>query len=177
MSQRAWWFTPTLLALAALSGCGSRQNSTRINYEMGDKVSVGPLTYNVIETSWRSQLGNEFKLRLPEQRFLMITLSVTNGGGREVAVPLLTLEGANGQTYLEADNGEGVDNWFGILRTLAPAQTQQGRILFDVPLGSYKLRVSDGGPAGSEKYSWVAIPLRMDTETTIPSPNPEAPPK
>jgi len=140
---------------------------------MGERVTVGPLTYNVVESSWRSQLGSELKLRMPQQRFLMITISVTNGGGHEVAVPLLTLENSSGQSYLESDNGEGVDNWFGILRSLGAAQTQQGRILFDVPLTSYKLRLSDGGPAGTEKYSWVQIPLRMDTDTGVQTPAPE----
>ena len=162
MFIRAPWFA--LLAVFAatlvIPGCTGRQNSLRLDYEMGERVTVGPLTYNVVESSWRSQLGNEFKLRTPEQRFLMITISVTNGGGHEISVPLLTLENGNGQTYLESDNGEGVDSWFGILRTLAPAQTQQGRILFDVPLSSYGLRLSDGGSAGTEKYAWIQIPLR-----------------
>jgi len=142
---------------------------------MGDRVAVGPLTYNVIETAWRSQLGDEFKVRMPEQRFLMITVSVTNGGGRDISVPLLMLENQNGKQYLEADSGEGVDSWFGLLRTLNPAQTQQGRLLFDVPLGSYRLRLTDGGEAGSEKYAWVAIPLHIDPETfsnPLPEPSP-----
>ena len=162
-----------LAAVFSMTGCGARQQSLRVDYEMGERVTVGPLTYNVIESSWRSQLGNEFKLRLPQQRFLMITVSVTNGGGHEVSVPLLTLENSSGQSFLESDSGDGVENWFGILRSLAPAQTQQGRIVFDVPLSSYKLRLSDGGPAGTERYSWVQIPLRMDTDTGVQSPTPD----
>jgi hypothetical protein len=67
-----------------------------------------------------------------------------------------------------------VDNWFGILRTLTPAQTQQGRIAFDVPLSSYRLRLTDGGSPGSEKFAWVEIPLRMDTEPSVESPVPTA---
>jgi hypothetical protein len=137
---------------------------------MGERVTVGPLTYNVIETVWQSQLGDPFKIRLPEQRFLTITISVTNGGGKEISVPLLTLENQNGQSVLESDNGEGVDNWFGLLRNLNPAQTQQGRILFDVGLSSYRLRVTDGGDAGIEKYAWVEIPLRLDTDTSVGTP-------
>lgn len=175
MSKRAPWYCLLIVAAAALftPGCGKQQNSLRIDYDMGEKVTVGPLTYTVVESSWRSQLGNEFKMRIPQQRFLMITVAVTNGGGHEVSIPLLTLENSNGQSYLESDNGEGVDNWFGILRSLTPAQTQQGRILFDVPLASYKLRLSDGGLAGSEKYSWVQIPLRMDTDTPVQGPAPD----
>ena len=33
------------------------------------------------------------------------------------------------------ENGDGVDNWFGLLREIAPAETKQGNIVFDVPLG------------------------------------------
>jgi hypothetical protein len=104
---------------------------------------------------------------MPNQRFLTITISVTNGGGRDVSVPLLTLQNSNGETFRESEDGQGVDNWFGILRTIAPAQTQQGRIVFDVPLSSYKLRLSDGGSAGSEKYAMVAIPMRIETDPAL----------
>jgi hypothetical protein len=153
-----------------LTGCASRENSTRIDYQMGERVTVGPLTYNVIESSWQSQLGADFKLRIPDQRFLMITVSVTNGGGKEISVPLLSLENGDGKMFLESADGEGVDNWFGLLRTLNPAQTQQGRLLFDVPLSGYKLRLTDGGPTGSEKYTWVEIPMRVDTDSSGDTP-------
>jgi len=159
-----------LFALAAatslLSGCGKQEN-TRVDREMGDRVAVGPLTYNVVETAWRSQLGADFNLRIPQDRFLLITISVTNGGGKEVSVPLLTLEDQNGKDYQESDNGTGVDNWFGVLRTLTPAQTQQGKLVFDVPLTNYRLRVSDGGEPGSDKAAWIKIPLRMDGDTGL----------
>ena len=52
---------------------------------MGERVAVGPLTYNVIESAWQNQLGSEFKMRIPEQRYLLITVSVTNGGGHDVS--------------------------------------------------------------------------------------------
>ncbi len=168
-----------LIAVASLvpAGCGARQSSTRLDYQMGERVTVGPLTYNVVETVWRSQLGEMFKIRIPRQRFLMITISVTNGGGKEVSVPLLSLENQNNQTFLESDSGEGVENWFGILRNLSPAQTQQGRAVFDVPLTSYRLRLPDGGEPGTEKYAWVEIPLQMDTDTGVDAPMPGAPPE
>jgi hypothetical protein len=174
MSRFARLYLRLLLPAAVLliNGCGSKQNSLRIDYPMGERVTLGPLTYNVIETAWRSQLGSDFKLRIPQQRFLMITISVTNGGGHEVSVPLLNLENQNSQTFLESNSGDGVDNWFGLLRTLSPAQTQQGRIVFDVPLSSYKLRVTDAGDSGSEKYAWIQIPLHMDADAPIDSPTP-----
>ena len=160
-----------LVAVLTMAGC-NRQSSLQIDYRMGEKVTDGPLIYTVVESTWKTQLGNLFHTRLPEQRFMLITISVTNSGGREVSVPLLTLRGTNGKEFLEVGNGEDVDNWFGLLRTIGPAQTQQGRILFDVPLSSYKLRLTDGGDAGAEKYAWVDIPLSMDTDTSVDAPAP-----
>jgi hypothetical protein len=156
-------------ASSALTSCGARPNNARVEYEMGDRITVGPLTYNVVETAWRSQLGSDFKLRTPQDRFLLVTISVTNGGGKEASVPLLSLENENGKIYQESDNGEGVDNWFGLLRSLTPAQTQQGRLLFDVPLTGYRLRVTDGGEPGNEKSTFIRIPLRMDGDSGLDS--------
>jgi hypothetical protein len=99
----------------------------------------------------------------------MITLSATNGGGKEVSIPLLTLEGDN-KEFRELENGDGVSNWFGLIRTISPAETRQGNIVFDVPLTSYRLRLTDGGEPGTEKFVWVDIPLRLDTDTSIEVP-------
>jgi hypothetical protein len=173
MSQRVAFFgiiVSTLSASLVLSGCSGKDHVLKSEYPMGEKVTIGPLTYNVIETAWRSQLGSEFKIRIPQQRFLMITISATNGGGKDVSVPLLTLENQNGDTFRELDNGEGVDGWFGFLRTISPAQTQQGRIIFDVPLTSYKLRLTDGGDPATEKYAWVNIDLHMDQDMSVEAP-------
>jgi hypothetical protein len=166
-------FCPFLIALAIpllFTGCRNTVVS-RAEYQMGDKVPAGPLTYNVVEKVWRSQLGEMFQTRVPQNRFLLITLSATNGGGSEVSVPLLQLEGPDGKLYTEVENGEGVDNWFGILRTLEPAQTQQGRLLFDVPLSSYRLRLSDGDSV-SGHFVYVQIPLQIDADTPVETPLP-----
>lgn len=165
-------FLAAVLVFLALAGCANKQAETRVEFQMGERANVGPLTYNVVETAWRSQLGSQFNMRFPQRRFLLVTISVTNGGGKEISVPLFTLEDEKGKTYQELDNGEGVDNWFGLLRNLEAAQTQQGRLLFDVPLGSYKLCVTDGGDPGSEKIAWIELPLRMDTDTGVDTPMP-----
>jgi uncharacterized protein DUF4352 len=154
-----------------LDGC-SHADPAPTERPMGEKVKLGPLTYTVLDSSWHSQLGDAFKLRPAQQRFLILTLSVTNGGGSDISIPLLNLENAEGQMFLESDNGEGVDNWFGVLRNISPAQTQQGRILFDAPLTSYRLRLTDGAGPGEEKYGWVTIPLRMDVDSDVQTPIP-----
>ena len=133
---------------------------------MGERVTVGPLTFNVLDSTWKSQLGELPALRMPNNRFLILTISVTNGGGSEVSFPMLTLEG-QGQTIKELESGEGIEGWLGIIRSIAPAQTLQGKIMFDVPLGTYKLKVTDGGEPGREKIAFVEIPLRMEHDQPI----------
>jgi hypothetical protein len=157
-----------------LAGC-KKQNSTQINYQMGERITAGPMVYNVVQTVWRTQLGDIFNVRVPDHRYLLITLSATNSGGKGVSVPFFALEGPNREEYHELENGTGVENWFGLLRDIGPAQTKQGNIVFDAPLTSFRLRLTDGGEPGTEKYVWVEIPLRMDTDSTVSSPLPGPP--
>jgi hypothetical protein len=163
--------TLALVAGLPLAGC-KEQVLTRTEFQMGERVIATPMTYNVVQTAWRTQLGDMFKVRVPDRRFLLITLSAINGGSRPVSVPFLTLEGPNRQEYKELENGDGIDNWFGLLREVAPAETKQGNVAFDVPLGSYRLRLTDGGEPGTEKFVWVEIPLRIDTDSTADMPLP-----
>jgi hypothetical protein len=140
---------------------------------MGDRVVAGPVTYNVVQTTWRTQLGEMFNIRVPKNRYMLITLSATNGGGKDVSLPFFALINDKGQEFREIEDGSGVDNWFGFLRTIEPAETRQGNLLFDVPLTSYRLRLTDGNEPGSERTVWVQIPLRIDTDTSISIPIPE----
>ena len=167
-----------LLALALLaslvlisSGCNTQAPAQSV-YQMGERAVNGPISYVVVQTSWKTELGDVFNLRSPQNRFLLITLSATNGGGSEVALPFFTLEGDNGKEFKELDKGDGVENWFGLLRTLKPAENHQGTLLFDAPLTSYRLRLTDGGEPGTEKLVWVEIPLRIDTDTGVTVPIP-----
>jgi hypothetical protein len=160
------------LPLLLLCSSCNEENSAKLSYQMGEKISLGPFTYNVIQTAWRNQLGEGFKIRSPQQRFLLISISATNGGGKEVALPLFKLENERGVFVTESDSSEGVPNGLSILRSVAPAETLQGALLFDVPLGSYKLHLTDGGEPGSEKIAIVEIPLRMDVDTDVQAPLP-----
>jgi len=172
LSRAALLLILTIVASGlVLTGC-KRQNSVQINFQMGEKVTAGDLTYNVVQSVWRSQMGEPPGVRTPQNRFLVITLSASNGGSREVNLPFVTLEGPNGQEYKEIEEGTGIENWFGLLRTLPGGETRQGNLVFDVPLTSYRLRLTDGGEPGVEKFVWVEIPLRIESDTSIPSPVP-----
>jgi hypothetical protein len=163
-------FTLALAAGLALAGC--KKESQQTDFQIGERVIATPMLYDVVQTMWRTQLGDLFKVRVPDHRFLLISLSATNNGGKPVAVPFLTLEGSNREEYHELQTGDGVDNWFGLLREIAPGETRVGNIVFDVPLASYRLRLTDGGEPGSERLVWVEIPLRIDTDTGVTAPLP-----
>jgi hypothetical protein len=169
MTKQLGWCALVGSAALLLSGCAKPQPA-RTEYAMGENVPVGQMTYVVVESAWRNQLGESFRVRSPQQRFLLIKLSVTNGTGQDVSIPLLTLEGSNGQTYRELAQGEGVENWFGLLRTISPGQNQQGNILFDVPLTSFKLHVPDLTDPGLARYVSVQIPLQINSDVPIQSP-------
>jgi len=127
---------------------------------MGERVQAGPLIYTVLEAEWKPQLDGG---RAPVNRFLFIRVSITNSGGSQVSAPAFVLQAPDGKTYEEVTEGLGeVRNWLNILRTIAPAQTEQGYVIFDAPVGAYKLVVSDAGEIGQEKYAHVEIPVQLE---------------
>ncbi|MDX1983007.1 MAG: DUF4352 domain-containing protein [Bryobacteraceae bacterium] len=158
-----------LAALALAVGCGGKKAST-VSHQMGEKVSIGKLMYSVLHGEWKINLGEGGGQRVPEHRFLVLDVSISNSGSEEVALPLFSLHDAKGKTYRELENGESVENWMGLLRTIAPVQTLRGSILFDVPLTSYKLEVTDGGPAESEVTALIDIPLQMEADPVLSTP-------
>ena len=102
----------------------------------------------------------------------MIRVQVLNSGNKEVTVPLLNLEDDNGNNYLELSDGQGVEEWWGVLRTLSPSETQNRRVLFDVRPMNHKLRVTDGGEPDKEQTALVTIPLKLKDAAPL---TPDAP--
>jgi hypothetical protein len=149
--------------LAALiligSSCRDRAISGEIGtYGMGERAQVGPLIYTVVDSQWAITLGDAATPRVPTNRFLMVNLTVVNSGKDPCSVPAFTLIDDTGKTYTELDNGEGVGNWMGVFRKVAPAESSQGMVLFDVPQKQFKLRVADDTDL---KYAMITIPLSL----------------
>lgn len=137
---------------------------------MGERSTVGKLIYNVTEASWKTDLGTSQGGRVAEHRFLVLRMAITNSGGDQVAVPLLSVFDTNGKSYRELDNGEGVEGWFGLVRLLKPVETQQGAIVFDVPRTTYRLQITDGGDPENENIAYVEIPLEMESDPVLSEP-------
>ncbi|MEP7355219.1 MAG: DUF4352 domain-containing protein [Acidobacteriota bacterium] len=174
LSRGLFFLLPVLLAgsMVLLTGCQEKVSPTKLTYEMGERVVNGPLTYVIVDSRWKTQLGEGLDVRSPQERYLIINISVTNGGASELSLPSLALEGFDGKTYKELTDGKGVPNWIGLLRSVAPAATLQGAIVFDVPLKSFRLPLPNGGDIGEEKFALVDIPLRIDADSAVQAPIP-----
>ncbi len=129
-------------------------------YSMGERVQVGPLIYTIMDTEWLDQLGEADTARMPQHRFLAIRLTVTNSGSSPAGSPGLTLIDSKGQSYPELTDGQELPEWLGYIRTIKPADTEHGRVLFDAPTGAYRLRLVNDDPE-NPKFALVEIPLQL----------------
>ena len=127
---------------------------------MGERVQVGPMVYQVLESDWRNELGAGGKA--PKDRYLFIKVTIANSSGSSVSVPAFTIE-ANGKSYNEiTEHMDKVDDWLGLLRNIGGSQTNQGWVVFDAPMAAYKLVATDGGDIGAEKFAHVDIPVELE---------------
>jgi hypothetical protein len=150
---------------------GEQTSAPKGTHEIGNPVKVGKLTYQVIDTEWRDVLDGALGQRIPKNQFLVVQVSVTNNDADEAHAPLLVLLDKDEKAYREEDKGDGLANWLGLIRTLGPGETQQGSMLFDVPAGSYRLQLSSGGDAESEKNALVNLPYKLTIPDAAPTPD------
>jgi Domain of unknown function (DUF4352) len=162
MHASSGWVGVVAVSLLLVSGCSRKTGDTGKSYAMGEGAKVGQLTYTVVETEWKEAIDGSLGQRLPKHRFLIVNLNIVNSGEAEVGVPFLTLIDAKGVEFREEDKADGVASWLGYLRRATPSETLGGRILFDVPPGGYKLRISSGGEAETETTAVVDLPYRAD---------------
>jgi hypothetical protein len=168
LRQSAW-----RLALAAAVACGAlllagcscakarTDNALIGTFKMGERVQAGKIIYNVLEAEWKAALTEGG--RAPQHRFLFLRVSITNSGGQPVSVPAFELLGTNDTNYQEVtENMAGVRNWLGLLRTVAPATTEEGTVVFDAPLAAYKLVLRDGSEVDNERYAHVEVPVALE---------------
>ncbi len=153
-----------LLALCGIAGGCSSERTPRQDpkvYRMGETVKTGPLVYTVLDTEWLDQIGDSANPRLPHNGFLVVRVSVTNTGSSVSGVPPLTITNGQGVTYSEINDATGLAEWLGYIRSVKPAETLHGCILFDAPTGEYKLRVVDDADPENQSSATVQMPLEL----------------
>jgi hypothetical protein len=167
-------FVSLVLALCGLSvGCSSLEPGHDLKlYQMGEPVKTGSLVYTVLDTQWLDQLGTSPNPRLPRNHFLAVRISVVNNGPVLAGISPLSVTDSRGVMYTELNDASGLPEWLGYLRTVRPAETLHGLVLFDVPTGDFRLRVSDDAEPEERKYAAVELPLeltRPQVRTDLPA--------
>ncbi|MEZ5402127.1 MAG: hypothetical protein R2729_20810 [Bryobacteraceae bacterium] len=171
---RAQILSVPFAAMLLAGACGTKPPPTVV---MGEHVQVGSLQFNVLDAEWLADLPGEMSPRLPKNRFLVLRVSASNQGTRELHVPLLRLENVNGETFAEVEDATGLDDWWGLIRPVSPGATDSRRILFDVAPAEYKLHLSDGGDPEREQTAIVTIPYRIKRNDPLALPEPEQGPR
>ncbi|MGE5645791.1 MAG: DUF4352 domain-containing protein [Acidobacteriota bacterium] len=157
----------TAVLLAALCvfalGCSTQGSAARgaRTYRMGERVQAGPLIYTILDAEWLDQIGEPPNPRMPSNRFLVVRLSVTNSGVVASGVPPLAVIDTGGEAHEELNDAGGVSEWLGYLRSVKPADTLTGRVVFDVPAATYQLKVSNDAEPESAVTALVDIPLDL----------------
>ena len=151
----------TLLVFAA--SCGGDSAKRIATYRMGDRAATGSVTYVGLTADYRQELaGAKEPLK---SRYLVISLSVTNGGGADLMLPHTRLIKPDGTEIAELTEIEGFPQWMGLLRKVGSSSTEQGYVVFDVPVGAYKLQVSSGGEPDKEELAQIEIPANLGPAT------------
>ena len=145
-----------------------KQEPLRV-YRLGDKVELGHLHYTVSEAKWVNELPASPGPRTPHDRFLLLHVSIMNGGGENTMLPNLSIEDDSGKSYPELSDGSSVPNWMGYLRKTMPAEVAQGNIVFDAPPKVYRLRVVD---ENGENPALIEVPLTFSTDNAGAPPIP-----
>ena len=152
-----------LVATALLTSCGESEKTYPVRtYNMGERISLGHISYQVFETQWLTQLGDGADQRIPKGRFFLVRMSAVNSAGGDVIVPNFTIEDDSGNSYPEMSEADGVPQYIGYLRSVKPGESATGNALFDAPPRHYKLKIQD---ETGEKIAYIDIPLAFTSET------------
>jgi len=150
-----------VLSAALFSGCSKPAASSERTYPMGEKVAVGPFLYTVFDTQWVTHLGTPPDERVPQNRYFLVRVGIVNSSSNDVMAPTLSIEDDKGTSYPELTADIGAPQWIGLLRQVHPGSSIAGNLVFDCPLGHYKLRALD---ENGEKSVLIDIPLTFTSE-------------
>ncbi|MDE3199189.1 MAG: DUF4352 domain-containing protein [Acidobacteriota bacterium] len=151
---------PVLLTLG-LAACSSTPARKTVVFSAGEKANVEKLTYSVVDTQILPRIGDDTNARTPQNRFFIVQISAFNSGNEDAAIPAMALVDDQGKTYEELTDGAGVPRWLGIIRHVAPNQSESGNIVFDAPAQHYKLKLTDETDANDV---YIDVPLNFTHE-------------
>ena len=126
--------------------------ATVVHHKIGDSVTVGYWSYRCSSAQWRQSIGSEYSRQYPDASFLVVNLGIRNNDKTASVLPPVKLVDESGRVYDESSKGIFLENSFGMLKSLNPGVTSYGNIVFDVPNGTYSLKLSGGFTSGDSVY-------------------------
>lgn len=132
-------------------------------------TSVNPMDdYAGAYQSTPGMTGGSIK---PQDSFLVVELAITNYGNQPLSAihpPVFVLVGADGTTYQPISQVSGLTEKIVMGGNINPGHASRGRAVFDVPSGSYDLRVELGtvgrgfyiSPGGPIARTWILTPTQ-----------------
>ena len=125
---------------------------------LGTLIEVGDFAYTLNEVKWKSILGEgELLQQRPDAAFLVVDITVINNSRKPHYVESPQLVDSSGRTYTSTSNAFIVEGSEFLLKELNPQVRSRGSIVFDVPYGSYSLRL--GGGRGGLFHTSKTVPL------------------
>ena len=177
--MRSRYFAAISIAIVAftafLPSCSSGKPKPIPVFQVGEKIEFSPFIYNIIDTTWLTHLGEGAPAKVPEHRYLVVRFSAMNSGAHDASLPQFSLIDNAGNESPELADAAGADGWLGLSRTVVPAGTLEGSVVFDVAPAGYKLRIED--PLDETKAVLVELPLKFETpEPLLPQARPNEDP-
>ena len=163
---------PLLLLLIGLTstlhlGCGPAPQAEARTYSVGERVEAGIFGYHVSSFDWATQIGAGPEAKTAAQRFLIVRLDAFNRSSTDQLVPPLTLMDDSDQIYPEVTAATADSQWLGLNRKVGANETGRGNVIFDVPLGHYRLRLVDA--TNLDQTVLIDLPLRIDDVAQPPA--------
>ncbi len=126
--------------------------------QLGQTVHVGYWTYRVNSAEWVPGIANGLTYEQPDAAFLVINLSARNEDRSESVLPPVKLIDASGREFSQSSAGALSDGFFSPLKSLNPGVGSRANVVFDVPPGQYRIRLSGGHL--SRDSALVLLPAR-----------------
>jgi len=130
------------------AGVESAVPSPQSSFSMKETIRVGYWSYVVWDIKWQRSIDSGYSRKQADANFLLLNVTVRNNDNTGSILPPFKLVDSEGREYDESSDAIYLPGSFGLLKKLNPGVRSDGYIVFDVPEGIYKLKVSGGFKSG-----------------------------
>jgi hypothetical protein len=155
-------------AVLITAGCTGGAESAVKTYALGETAEAGAFGFQVNGCDWRTRIGEGPDAKTAIHSFLVLQVGVFNRSPSDLAIPAMTLLDEDGQAHSEVPGVTADPRWLGLSHKARANEITHGNVIFDVPPGHYRLRVTD--ESGFDKFALIDIPLRIQTDFEAVSP-------